>query len=359
MQLWGGLVINGNGLTNNCTDAQRASNQCHVTSEGVPSQYGGNNNAESSGVLRYVVIKHAGFEVAPNDELNGITFNAVGSGTVVENVEIYSSYDDGIEFFGGAVNIRNYVALYVRDDSIDYSDGWSGSVDNALVIHARLNSNWCIEGDSLAAGRTGAGTPFDTAPVSAPTIRNMTCITSQSPTGTHGPSRGSLIRQGARIRLEDSIHFGGYGQLANPNTAVAGTQCLQFPGSPDTSAALAQAGNSVIISSIFACPAPTSGYLPNGDALTQWVVGANPSTNGANYSFNTGNVIITTPTGAGVSVLEPNSYYTSPALNTGTAAIPALPAGRQYGAVTRASDWTAGWTYGLQSTNRGQPLWFE
>ncbi|HEY7753142.1 MAG TPA: hypothetical protein VH856_04940, partial [Steroidobacteraceae bacterium] len=86
VQQWGGIVINGNGITNNCTDAERTGNLCHVVSEGQPSHYGGNNNAESSGVLRYVIVKHTGFEVAPGDELNGITFNAVGSGTVVENV---------------------------------------------------------------------------------------------------------------------------------------------------------------------------------------------------------------------------------------------------------------------------------
>ena len=59
---------------------------CHVESEGRPSFYGGNDNADNSGILRYVVVKHAGFEVAPGDELNGVTFNAVGSGTVVENL---------------------------------------------------------------------------------------------------------------------------------------------------------------------------------------------------------------------------------------------------------------------------------
>ena len=88
VQQWGGLVINGNGITNNCTDDERANNQCHVTAEGKPSNYGGNDNAESSGSLRYVVVKHSGFAVVEGDELNGITINAVGSGTVVENVQM-------------------------------------------------------------------------------------------------------------------------------------------------------------------------------------------------------------------------------------------------------------------------------
>ena len=86
VQQWGGIVINGNGITNNCSDADRTGNTCHVLSEGQPSHYGGANNAEDSGILRYVIVKHTGFEVTPDSELNGITFNAVGSGTVVENV---------------------------------------------------------------------------------------------------------------------------------------------------------------------------------------------------------------------------------------------------------------------------------
>ena len=132
-QLWAGIVINGNGLTNNCDDAQRAAGQCHVLGEGKPRVTAATTTPRALAVLRYVVVKHAGFDVTGlGDELNGVTFNAVGSGTIVENLEIYSGFDDGIEFFGGAVNVTNYVALYVRDDSIDFSDGYVGTVKNAL-----------------------------------------------------------------------------------------------------------------------------------------------------------------------------------------------------------------------------------
>jgi hypothetical protein len=199
--------------------------------------------------------------------------------------------------------------------------------------------------------------PFDTAPISSPTIKNMTCITSQSlgtpaGTGTHGDSRGVLIRQGSRGRIEDSIVFGGHGQLENPAAPASNTRCLEFNGT--TSAQFAQDGASTMVGTIIGCQQPTSGNLPNGDSATVWVQG------GGAYAFNTGNVVINTPTGASVSVLEPNSFYTS-ATPTDAAAAPiaALPPPRRYGAVTRASDWTATWTYGLHADNRGQPLWFE
>lgn len=173
VQLWGGMVINGNGITNKCSAAQRDNNECHVTAEGKPSHYGGNNNEDSSGTLRHVVVKHTGFEAAPGDELNGISFNAVGSGTTVSHIQAYSTFDDGIEFFGGAVVVDHYVALYVKDDSIDYDQGWTGGIDHALVIHARDDGNRCIEGDSVL------GDPLP-EPITNVTVNNLTCIVSGS-----------------------------------------------------------------------------------------------------------------------------------------------------------------------------------
>lgn len=351
VQQWGGIVINGNGITNNCSDAERAADQCHVVSEGQPSNYGGNDNEESSGILRYVVVKHTGFEVAPGNELNGVTFNAVGSGTVVENLEVYSTYDDGIEFFGGAVNVRNFVALYVRDDSIDYSDGYVGTIENALVIHPALNGNRCIEADNIGEARTNEGEAFDTAPISNPTIRRLTCIPSSFDGGTHGESEGLLFRQGALVQLVDSIVFAGYGPDAS-------NECVEIES--DASLAFAAAGDSTVNDTIVACEEATKGDFANGDPLADWVNGANPSTNGANYGFNAGNVIIADPKNANVRVLEPGTFYTA----TEFADAAGTPftvgsADQQIGAVTRANDWTAGWTYGLHPDNRGQPLWFE
>ena len=249
VQLWGGIVINGNGITNNCTDAQRTSNTCHVESEGRPSFYGGNDNADNSGILRYVVVKHPGFEVAPGDELNGVTFNAVGSGTIVENLEIYSAYDDGVEFFGGAVNITNLVALYVRDDSIDFSDGYVGTINNALVIHSPTDGNRCIEGDNVASTRLAGGA--SQTPLTVPTIRHMTCIPSNFDVGTHGDSEGPVIRYGARMILTDSIIDGG---RATAKLALPSNECFELDRdlNNDTSTAAA-AGESKLNRTVIAC----------------------------------------------------------------------------------------------------------
>lgn len=352
--LWGGIVINGNGITNNCSDQERANDQCHVVSEGQPSNYGGSDNAESSGTLSYVVVKHTGFEVAPGDELNGITFNAVGSGTVVNNIEVYSTFDDGVEFFGGAVNIDNLLALYVRDDSIDFSDGYVGTITNALVIHSRTDGNRCVEGDNIGDGRATAGEPLDTAPISNPTIRNMTCITSNSDAGTHDPSEGIILRRGPQARFVDSIIFGGYA-----DDLLEDNECFELDDAVTRD--FAQAGLTTMVSTLIACEDATKDNLENGDDIREWVLGANPSTAGADYSFNAGNAIVDPvdlSSNANLSILD--LYYTATTLidDQGNPIL-ITPVSGRLGAVTRADDWTANWTYGLRSPNRGQPLWFE
>lgn len=358
VQLWGGIVINGNGITNNCTEEQRTANQCHVVSEGQPSNYGGSSNSESSGSLRYVVVKHTGFEVAPGDELNGITFNAVGSGTVVENIEVYSTYDDGVEFFGGAVNVNNLLALYVRDDSIDFSDGYLGSVTNALVIHAATSGNRCVEGDNI--GETRAATqPLNLEPISNPTINHMTCITSNVDAGLHGDSEGVLFRFGARGKLVNSIIFSGYStrESQEAGTVRTSNECYEIESSVGLDAAAA--GNTSVTGTIIACEEAVKGSLPSGGGTLQnWFTTA---------SFNTSNFLVLVPYDMGVAqsmaqILVPNSYYTKTrplADAAGTAiAYPADPAPLP-GAVTQADDWTANWTYGLSASNRGQALWFQ
>ena len=353
VQQWGGIVINGNGITNNCDDAERAGNLCHVVTEGQPSNYGGSDNAESSGSLRYVIVKHTGFEVAPGDELNGITFNAVGSGTVVENIQVYSTYDDGLEFFGGAVNVSNAILMYVRDDSLDFSDGYVGTIQNALAIQWQSDGNRCIELDNIGDGRSGGGEPMDTAPLTTPTVRNFTCITSNSDVNTHGDAEGPLVRQGGQLTLENSIIYGGYG------TSVSGfnsNECLEVE-SPVSLGFAAAGGAFTTTNVLIACQEAVKGTLTNGDTLTSWFLGTNPSAGGANYSFNTGTFIIADPVNANVEVLVPGTFYTAAAFVDETdATIVADASG--WGAVVQGDDWTNPWAFGLRTTNADVPLWF-
>ena len=351
VQLWGGVVINGRGMTNKCSDDQRANNECNVLAEGKPSHYGGNDNADSSGALRYVVVKHTGFEAAPGDELNGVSFNAVGSDTVVEYLQAYSTFDDGIEFFGGAVEVSNYVALYVRDDSIDYDQGWTGGIDRALVIHSASDGNRCIEGDSLSAEDAGM-------PVTNVYVNNLTCINSGSDevpsgTGTHGDSEGIVNREGARTQLRNSIIFDGYARTV---LSSSGNECFELDDGNTRDAA--QAGEASVSGTVIACEEATKDSLGNGDSIGEWI------TNSTRYANNTGNVIVTESDSANLSLLGGRQpFYTAGELTDATGA----PLGVELadtdgdgdtgdetlGAVAADDDWTANWTVGLDS------LWFD
>lgn len=345
---WGGIVINGNARTNNCTADQAANNQCHVESEGQPSYYGGNNDDDNSGVLRYVVVKHTGFEVAPGDELNGITFNAVGRGTVVENVQVYSTYDDGFEFFGGTVNLKNVIALYARDDSLDFSDGYAGTIENALVIQWQSDGQLCVELDGIGEERFNSNVPPETPPLTAPTIRNMTCIMSAFRGGTHGNSEGVRVRRGGRLALENSIVSQNYGVAVN--AAGTANPCYRIESSQTQASAVA--GTTQVDNTIVSCATPGTGNVDATNSVANWLAGTG-------FPNNAGNTVIATPTAAGVVLFEAGTFYTAQAPNSGTAAI-TVPTGG-FGAVRRFGtnvDWTSPWAFGLRTQNADQKLWF-
>lgn len=131
---WGGLVINGAAPINDGINCQTLPTPpCEATGEGDSGAYGGNNPYDSSGVLRYVRVQFAGDRITDEDELNGIAMQGVGSGTVVDYVQVHRNADDGIEFYGGTVSARHLVLTDIGDDSIDWTQGWQGNIQYALV----------------------------------------------------------------------------------------------------------------------------------------------------------------------------------------------------------------------------------
>lgn len=366
--LWGGVQINGNGLTNKCTDADRvatASNphNCHVTAEGRPSTYGGNNNSESSGVLRYVQIRHAGYQVVEGDELNGLTLNAVGSGTTIEFVQTYTTLDDGFEMFGGAVNLKNVVAVNIGDDSLDYSEGYVGNIQYALLV-ATSGSNTCIEGDN-----TGSGIADNTAPYSKLRVSNMTCITSNvdrnagtAPT-SKGDSEGPTYREGAFFELYNSI-------ITSNDPAMASNECLDI-SSAQTIASVETDGYSVASGNILACSEAIIGGLTNA---TTWWSATNALVTGASLPATVIDGLASSPTAyitaAGFTDASANpiavTHYDASQLEDFDSYVPGVSDPAQaapavgssgtssffenagfIGAVSSSDDWVAGWTVGL------------
>jgi len=123
---WGGLVLLGNAYTNLGEQPYEAGDQPFGSATH-------DNDGESSGTLTYVVIKHTGYEVEQDKELNGLSLGGVGSGTTIQNVAIIGGADDGIEFWGGAVNVDGLYVYNASDDSLDTDLGYSGTVKNILV----------------------------------------------------------------------------------------------------------------------------------------------------------------------------------------------------------------------------------
>lgn len=135
---WGGLTLCGKATTTAGVDAQ---------AEVGGFIYGGNEDADSSGIIRYLQIVGTGAQINTESQYNGISFYAVGSSTLVDNIAVINGSDDGVEFFGGTVDVSNLYLVNNDDDSIDWTEGWNGSVTNAYISHTVSGFSTVFEGD--------------------------------------------------------------------------------------------------------------------------------------------------------------------------------------------------------------------
>jgi hypothetical protein len=154
--LWGGLIVLGYAPSSFSGDVEV------VQIEGIPADdtfglYGGDNATDNSGVYKYISIRHGGALIGEGNEVNGLTLGGVGSGTVIENIEVVANVDDGIEFFGGTVNASNLLVWAQGDDALDIDQGYSGTIDNAVVILG-ANSDHAFEIDGPEGTATGSFT---------------------------------------------------------------------------------------------------------------------------------------------------------------------------------------------------------
>ena len=188
---WGGLVINGFAPINACDDgtATGGSAACVKTGEGASGLFGGDQPADDSGELRYVIVEYAGSRLTNNDELNGIAFQGVGSGTEVNFIQVHNNLDDGVEWFGGTVNAKYVAITGAGDDSLDWTDGWVGKLQFAAVRSTIPSSGdpRGIEGDSLSSDPSAT-------PISAPQISNFTLVS--DPLSGFTQNTGVLLRRG-------------------------------------------------------------------------------------------------------------------------------------------------------------------
>ncbi len=188
---WGGLIINGRARLNVPGG--------EAEGEGDTGTYGGTDDADSSGTLRYVRVEFGGTEFSPTNELNGIAFQGVGSGTVIEYIQVHQNFDDGVEFFGGNVNAKYLYLTGNADDSLDWTDGWRGKVQFVAIQQYTADADQGIEADNSEENN-------GLLPRSNPTIYNVTVVGPGS-----NPIEGDigfLLREGSAVTLKNAIIIG-------------------------------------------------------------------------------------------------------------------------------------------------------
>jgi len=197
---WGGIIVCGRAPHNQPSDP---------TVEGGPDAiYGGTNADDNSGILRYVRIEFAGIAFQPNQEINGLTLGAVGSGTTIEHIQISYSGDDSYEWFGGNVNAKYLIAHRGLDDDFDQDFGWQGHVQYAVSLrdpnYADASGSNGFECDNDAAGNSAA-------PYSQGTWSNVTILGPLTVSSTISDlyKRAAHLRRNTQTRIYNSV-FAGY-----------------------------------------------------------------------------------------------------------------------------------------------------
>lgn len=152
--LWGGVIVLGN--------APISASASPLQIEGIPSSdhnglYGGNNSHDYSGVMKYISIRHGGTNIGQGNEINGLTLGGVGFPTTIENIEIVANQDDGIELFGGYVDVKNIVVWGQQDDAIDIDQAYQGDITN-FVVFCEDQSDHALEIDGPEGSSTGSFT---------------------------------------------------------------------------------------------------------------------------------------------------------------------------------------------------------
>lgn len=236
---WGGIVINGKATINAGTG--------EADGEGDSGKYGGTVDTDNSGTLQYVRIQFGGKIFSGTNELNGIAFQGVGSGTTVDHIHVHKGKDDGMEFFGGTVNAKYIVSTANEDDQIDWTNGYRGKLQFVIAAPVGAGTDTGFEMDNNE-------TNFTATPLANPTIYNITVVK-----GNDGnlAKRGMRFRRGTRATL-------GNAYIANKSGTAGWTnnQCITLEDA-DTSITLVSPGSSILIEHC-----STTGFTVSAGTLT-------------------------------------------------------------------------------------------
>ncbi|WP_442590053.1 hypothetical protein ACSBL2_02210 [Pedobacter sp. AW31-3R] len=225
---FGGVIILGNAPTNQMSN---------TLIEGIPYPspadvtYGGSLPTDTSGVLRYARIEYAGFILSTDNEVNGLTLGGVGSGTILNHVQVSYSVDDSFEFFGGTINADHLIALAGTDDDFDFDSGYSGTIQYAIALKNRVGNHSIVNGLSDANGIESDNNYLsDTSSVpfviTRPTLKNFTILgylTGGAGTESDELEKGIHIRRKSGINMQNSIISGYNNAVHFENIKQAGS----------------------------------------------------------------------------------------------------------------------------------------
>ncbi len=229
--LWGGLTISGSATQNTASGV--------AVGEGSTGEYGGGdapNDEDSSGAVTYVQIRYAGFPITSDDELNTISLQGVGSGTILDYIHSHNGADDGIEFYGGTVNAKHILITGQDDDALDWTNGWTGNLQHVVIKHTTSGDN-CIEADNLGGNPTAT-------PRSNPTVANLTCITSLTQKGN---GHAFELKAGTGMQMFNSV-IGGELNSTEGCILIAGDETFIQSGSSGSFNGTLRMENSLITS---------------------------------------------------------------------------------------------------------------
>ncbi len=218
---WGGLVLCGKAVNNQSVDAQLEGFN-NVAVDNTLGKFGGTDDADNSGVIKYVRIEFAGLAFEPNKEVNSLTMGSVGSKTEIEGVQCSFGNDDGFEWFGGTVNCKKLISFKTTDDDFDTDFGYRGAVQFGIAVRdtAYFDLSWnapsgastseTFESDNDAAGS-------GKLPLTSAIFSNITCVgpvpldkTYNDLTTTQKGAfrRGARIRRNSRLSIVNSVFMG-------------------------------------------------------------------------------------------------------------------------------------------------------
>jgi hypothetical protein len=227
---WGGIILLGNAKHNLGTQFIEG-----LVNTEPRNQHGGNDDADNSGILKYVRIEFGGYTLLANSEINGLTMGSVGNGTTIDYVQVSKAYDDAYEFFGGSVNAKHLVAFQCLDDDLDTDNGFSGTVQYALCIKdpgfSDQSQSEGFESDNSASGNPGL------LPKTSAKFLNVTQIgafrcnsntgagivpTIASPNTTNLHRRGARVRRNSDLKIQNSILMNNWRGLFVDDAVVSG-----------------------------------------------------------------------------------------------------------------------------------------